>query len=998
MSNASAPTKFALKAVKEGLRVFMPGSDSNVENWCMGELADTEVGDMLFIFKALPVKQNTGDKTELELESLSLIFRQDTLYPMLYSLFAERYELSFADALLSDAGSKAEENAQNFYYARLRLKQDLSEEQLAKLASMAERFLESGAREQKSEPLVFFLESIGFSLKSDGSLLSLNDLAVSLMPAEEMPQSEVHSQILQYYRICPGSGFSETLKSGNPELTDEGAASEQVWDMLKVDKNKKRQKQSSEDSASRKITKAPAKKGLLDLAAEMELKPEAELSAELEEQKESQTALAPKAVAKISKKGLLDLAAELAAPARSEETKELKSSLPQFEEAEPSFSSGASDFNIENTDLMKYVDELVKKQNQEVDDFTMSELFTKPRREPLVSIPSAGDAADRKGSLEKPSDEKEQDSHSVASEALVQLDEKAKPVVENSRKSLFSMADELEARPRPKAAEKGKRDLFAIAAELGADPQSQGTNLETSKLDLHSNQVHEAAGKRVLKAMAEELAEAKSNAVLKKSEANALIEPLFSAKDKAPEAPAETPSLEAVPRSEKDDAAARKSLSVQATMEKLEEQKQKAFKRIEHFRDEHESACAQGLADLKQRSSRFEQEFAERLKLLRKSVVGKVRLLSIEADQKLSILMEAGRGKIEDRAAPALAELQAVKDAGRIREAFAKLQSDADEFSNLIFDDLQGLEERDLENALEELVQAELQKLLDWRSTNLGEHKRVFDLVIEQLEKRRDSALLDLEKTVNSMRDEMSRMKESDVEQFLLQKAQGDESLGFSFKHTEMHLTRLRDRKLAEQILPLLAELKTALGQRLHEMKGEFVDSLDSHSHDSLRQFDGLLDLGKETLQEISAEIAELRVRVEKEGREKVEQRIYLLNASLEAKLEEFKSSLLPETEDNSSDSLESRLLKRAAQLQSAQMKGSSDTVEEQMRALGERSENLLSSWERDSSSRCEDTTALFEEEIKDFRRRREESLKKLKEKIELLSQKAESIPSEFIE
>jgi hypothetical protein len=430
----------------------------------------------------------------------------------------------------------------------------------------------------------------------------------------------------------------------------------------------------------------------------------------------------------------------------------------------------------------------------------------------------------------------------------------------------------------------------------------------------------------------------------------------------------------------------------------LEEQKQKAYNRLSEFRIAHETACAQGTADLKEACSHFEREFNERLKELRKSVMGKLKLLSIEADQKLSILVDEGRGKVEQQTGPAISELEAAKNQADIEAAFTALRAAADDFASLYAEKLSQILDGDPTKTLEERAQKEVGRISYWRSGTLKDFQESGQRLSERIKSDRAVALTNIETVVNRMLDELQRMKELDQTSSTLLESQFNRAVSQSKEEAELHLKTLCEKAMATQVLPLLANLKVSIAKSSHEMRAKLAQLLEGESKSSLSDFDKLLATAKESMAETSGNVVDLKAAFETDGKSKVDELLSHLTSHLDKKLDEFRESfrILEETDPN--ETPESRLLKRAEHLRSTSLAALEANIDSLQHENKKQAEEIFHNWQTQADTTYEARTKAISEEIAQFKTKRRESLAKIEQLLQKHTDSAESIAAEFIQ
>ena len=440
-------------------------------------------------------------------------------------------------------------------------------------------------------------------------------------------------------------------------------------------------------------------------------------------------------------------------------------------------------------------------------------------------------------------------------------------------------------------------------------------------------------------------------------------------------------------------------MSLQDTLKKLDEQKKKAYTRLDEFKSIHESACSQGLVSLKPHMSNFEKEFNQRLRELRKSVMGKLRLLSIEADQKLSAIVEEGRGRIEDRLRPSVAELQSLRDDLGIKEAFAELQDASDKFSSQYTSVLERLRDRDLSKALSVQTDDSLENLQPLLTRLQQEQDKSCEQVLQHIRQYYDAAQVELNTVVESMAVKLQRMKNLDMDKLLLQRNRVFDAFDKADKNAEAKLNRFCEKEFVEKVLPYFAELKNSLQRASREMTHELTDYLSKQSRERVSKFDSLLDKNRSFAKDLGDDLDSLKSSFEKDGKIQSEALLSELAANLDKKLEEFKEFVRrsAEADKDKADTPKKRLLRRVGQVRSNGVAVIESLSESQKTERKRQIEDTLKHWENHAETSSKAAVDELNAEVDKFLLRRQEAKRKLEEKLEKLTERAEAISAEFI-
>ncbi|MBX9724327.1 MAG: hypothetical protein K2X81_23160, partial [Candidatus Obscuribacterales bacterium] len=385
---------------------------------------------------------------------------------------------------------------------------------------------------------------------------------------------------------------------------------------------------------------------------------------------------------------------------------------------------------------------------------------------------------------------------------------------------------------------------------------------------------------------------------------------------------------------------------------------------------------------------------------LKKSLISKLRVMSIESDQKLGGIVDESKSKIEERIAPSLAELKAVADEKLVEAAFAKLQAASDEFATSFADSLGNLLDKDLSSLLGEAVKEELARLNTWRTTELESFSEYFEQTLIQLKQNKNKGISSLDTCVNSMTEELRRLKDFDLQRLALLKTEVNETFEQVREHSHMRLTQHCDKALAEKILPLLSQRKSALGLMAHEMRQQFAELLDAHSNESLAEFDVVLGQGKDNMTAIETSMSELKIKFETDGKKSVEDAASALSAHLDTRVVEIKDAIEAAKEDSKTGAkgAKDRLKQRAEQTRKDCVAKLNELYDSLSDGAKKQQEDLMAAFETRTGASSVALAKEISEEIESLKARREVAQMKIEKMLETLTEKAEAIPAEFIQ
>ena len=440
-----------------------------------------------------------------------------------------------------------------------------------------------------------------------------------------------------------------------------------------------------------------------------------------------------------------------------------------------------------------------------------------------------------------------------------------------------------------------------------------------------------------------------------------------------------------------------KKLSLQATLAKLEEQTQKANQRLEEFRKNHEQVCRDDLQEFEKQSSNFETEFKERLNSARKEIVVKMRLLSLQSSEKLSLIADEGKVRIEERGPLSLKELETAGHAIDFRSVDGDLKKALDSFASLVSERLSVLNLlSEGKNPLNAIVDEELSKLREWRGTRLQTYIELFEEISARFEARSQSISSLLDNSTNTMKSELESMRDFEVKSLDGLRSQLNEPLISAQKLSELRMKRDADKVLAEKIFPLIAEMKISLAARTAELRADMAAKLQEQSRESEGSLSLALKAGKTSLVKIADEIAKLKSAIPEKEKQGVTDRLAKFSSYLDELLKELKKSA--QQAQSGESSAEDSFDAKAKEVGKNCSREIEETHEQLESNANEHSKNVLAGVQSRGDTAQEQLLAKLKGALVGLNESRQDSLKKLDERLDQLAESVEAMSSQLIQ
>ncbi len=445
--------------------------------------------------------------------------------------------------------------------------------------------------------------------------------------------------------------------------------------------------------------------------------------------------------------------------------------------------------------------------------------------------------------------------------------------------------------------------------------------------------------------------------------------------------------------------AGQKKLSLQATLAKLEEQSGKALVRLQEFKRAHEADCLADQKLVKDQKEQYERDAQEALLAVHERIIESMKALVTQGKVALKEFVGGAEAQISERLPAALAELEKIASESDISNVAAELETASNAFLELCRERLQSLDEEQAKK-MSDISGGAAANLKDWRNTQLKSFNEAFEQILQRVEQHRIASLSALESCVHSLSEELARMKELDLRRLDLLNSELRETLEESCNLAEMQLTRHCDMALAEQILPLLADLKSGLALKTREIRLAIADELERNSQASLADFEPVLVLGKEAVILIGSNVLELKEGIVDNDRKELDFKVDDLDKYLDSQIESLNVHFSEVRKQLSAgaNTQEAAYNKRLKQLSDGCKKKLTEVRRTTQADIEKQNDNALATWSSKVEELSVHQTSDFGVEIEAIKNHRRESLRKLQEKLNKLSAKVQTLQAQLIQ
>jgi hypothetical protein len=969
MSRKNQKAKLKIGSMQKILHRFEPGSVENAETWAEEVSAKVNRGNILIVFKGFDAAAENDDM-ELEVCNIAAVFLRDDEFPIAYVIDKDSYEMSFIQTTLSAFAGESSEKGQLFCCSVSSLKKPLTEQQVAELAMMETVYGETGNRKKgnNADPLYYFLKSIGVTLdtKYKNEPLALEELVPALLS-----RGTTLANIADIFFIANNEDELADLPKVKPDLV-----LPKLSDLLS-------------DLSSSDLPSAETK---AEIVSEQKTESVAE-PAEPEAEKNSP--------AKATMPSLSELLQDKK-PAENVKIPRLSDLLANDKPAEvqdPKIAAAEKPIEepIKRPTLADFLSEISSPKANK-DNAKEADLPT--GKETIVSKASIEDHSEKqsdksdapdKSAAEPASLEPAVLSESNAKESL-ENDDSVAPVLDNligksTEQERSKQADLLAAKQDETEAEPPKEK--PDKSETEEAPQATNKNLDAEAPQARSEKSDAEAPQAKSERSETEAPQAKSERSETEAPQAKQINPADKHQSKENtkdivDADKEPPGTGGID--------IRNSLIVQNTMTKLEEQQRRTYQRIEEFLQAHKDACSKELSKLRQQSFSVEpQEFTERLAYTRKTVVRKLRLLSIEADEKLGSIIDEGRKELERWQAEGLHSLRTRVDFEQIS---ARLETNLRDTKIMVDNYCKEVKAIPPFQIMIDQVEKSLEK---WRAEELTECKKLAEQIIAQVQERRDAGVAALQAAYDGMSADIQQIIDFDLQRLNLLQSELQDIQKQACAALEMRISRYCDMALANKVLPMLSEFKNSFLMTANEMAQTYASDLEESSKKGIGSFSRFQILASDSMAVMKSTIVEFKQETDSQEKKHVDNKLKELSEYLDQRLEKLNiesASFEPKKPKDLSRQHEerSKQVENLANEFNSQIDGRFNEIQS---GTGSKLSEIVDSVKNQSAQEYTKFSQALILQAKEFQSKRGEVLTRIEQRLAALSKQTEDLLQE---
>lgn len=180
-----------MQQLRKYLRMYLSVAEQSADDWSSAETATVKIGDVYTLFKPARLFAENEDMSELEVDGVAVVFREDAGFPMNYFIDDNSFEMSFMEGTLSQKATEARELGLSFYCFHSTLARPLTTEAGTAIGGM-HKWGGSGERLKAPhglpDPLYFFLTSLGLAVEPTlaREALPVKEFVLSLWNPQEL--------------------------------------------------------------------------------------------------------------------------------------------------------------------------------------------------------------------------------------------------------------------------------------------------------------------------------------------------------------------------------------------------------------------------------------------------------------------------------------------------------------------------------------------------------------------------------------------------------------------------------------------------------------------------------------------------------------------------------------------------------------------------------------------------------------------------------------------
>ncbi len=216
-----------MQQLRKYLRLYLSSSEQSVDDWSSAETGTVKIGDVYTLFKPARLFADNEDMSELQVDGVAVVFREDAGFPMNYFIDENTFEMSFMEGTLSQKASEAREQGLSFYCFHSTLARPLSTEAGTAIGGM-HKWGGSGDRLKAPhglpEPLYFFLTSLGLAVEPTlaREALPINEFVLSLWNPRELSATSRAPNASEFFVPVDAAGqpVYDGFAAGSPVVSE----------------------------------------------------------------------------------------------------------------------------------------------------------------------------------------------------------------------------------------------------------------------------------------------------------------------------------------------------------------------------------------------------------------------------------------------------------------------------------------------------------------------------------------------------------------------------------------------------------------------------------------------------------------------------------------------------------------------------------------------------------------------------------------------------------
>lgn len=1052
MTSISSTKPFDTAGFKQELKFYLPSMGLPPEMWSEMVCSSAAIGDMFIVFEPAQEEMLNANLRELKPLGLILVHNKENAFPMSYWLNEQRYEHGFMEEVISSHATTANSNKKALFCLRLSLKQEMTDELRSKLAKLAKDFGGEGKRkpDPKSDLFYSYLEVVNLASSITEDLPTIEEIAdafwdeagLAVLKGSESKSKKASAA------TKPGA-----MKEAKDEQNSKVKADNGFDDDPKIEK-KSKDLFDTEDKPIKPINDNPFKAELIAEDKSADRSPSTEDKSVFSNSNVASPfdSLSPRFGNDdlfSNTDPLADLFADTdkVEAVKANEDEHDSGPLQKHEDTTSPDSLQQSDEEAKHlqqsieTTATEHPDDTEKDGPSEAD--MLADLFSRTSKSENVSLAAPNDEKDTDDSSAKaPIEMGEASLNSKAEEPdIFQFSKSFEPeetvgsLVDPPSSMLEKMDSKVFQNPfKHEKAETNSLDVPVAKPEnsketqaLEEKPDTAGEKIFDSKDDIspgsNDEMIIAPVEERISPPANEKMDSSSPTASDSKSalpdDMTALMKNRLNElgyKIRSGEDPSNTESdqllqskddeeqalLLKIPAQEKSTVdftggarSERKSISLEATLRKLEEQKKAAFDKIEEFTTLHESACVESISGLFPEKAELDGNINFEVLKRRESVLEKIKIDSESARLKLKETAASYKLQLDAQLDSLRSFIESAKSDAGIYKQLNQMSMAAEAFASNYKSELVHLLDNNMGEMLSERTKKELNRIRTWNKNQIEEEKKYFELTLEQLKQYCANSESMLEDFVNSRCEELKRICDQQLEIFGVLEQRLNEAAALSDKSARQQFTRTLQKLLAENGIPFISEQQLSSREILNSLVQTFSQELESRALDSLKEIKITLENNKQRLALSGETVEEIRSLFDKEARAQLKEHLAILSEHLDQKsmeLQEFFSAI--ESEDANS---QKRLIKRIKHIRQIGMAIITTANEKEQLAVRKIMDTSTQQWNAKADLDKKQIKEELNQRINLYRSHRVARRQQLAEKLEQLTQLVESVATDYL-